>query len=213
MFFDVMIFHGILWFLWYCHGFSWFFMVYSCRRFSWFLQFFWGLLTIMSHFFLMVANYWSSDAVFAEGLNNKEDVNDKVNKRVDGKITDPFKEVLNLHWGISSIFFPREGTNEDEWEEGRKDKQTYLEISTQIKCASVVNSCTTLSIQRLRRIKLYFLLFNLLSSSTFCRISYWELWQIRLPERRSESGPGSSFWRSRIFFFATLQLYTLSLLY
>ena len=44
----------------------------------------------------MVANYRSSDAVFAEGLNNKEDVNDKVNKRVDGRIMDPFKEVLNL---------------------------------------------------------------------------------------------------------------------
>ena len=153
--------------------------------------------------FPMVANYRSSDAVFAEGLNNKEDVNDKVNKRVDGRIMDPFKEVLNLLWGISSISFPWQGTNEDEWEEGRKDKQTYLGISTQIKCALVVNSCTTLSIQRLRRIKLYFLLFNLLSSSTFCRISYcWELWQIRLPERRSESG--SSFWRSRIFFCATL---------
>ena len=125
------------------------------------------------------------------------------------------KEVLNLPWGISSISFPRQGTNEDEWEEGRKDKQTYLEISTQIKCASVINSCTTLSIQRLRRIKLYFLLFNLLSSSTFCRISYWELWQIRLPERRSESGPGSSFWRSRIFFVPlwVVQLHTLSLLY
>ena len=36
------------------------------------------------------------DAVFAEGLNNKEDVNDKVNKRVDGKIMDPFKKELNL---------------------------------------------------------------------------------------------------------------------
>ena len=186
----------------------------------------------ISHFFPMVANYWSSDAVFAEGLNNKEDVydkedvndkeglnvkedvNDKVNKRVDG-IMDPFKEVLNLPWGISSISFPRRGTNEDEWEEGRKDKQTYLEISTQIKCALVINSCTTLSIQRLRRIKLYLLLFNLLPSSTFCRISYWELWQIRLPERRSESGPGSSFWRSRIFFVPlwVVQLHTLSLLY
>ena len=103
----------------------------------------------------MVANYWFSDAVFVEGLSNKEDVNDKVNKRVGGKIMDPFKKELNLLWGISSISFPRQGTNEDEWEEGRKDKQTYLEISTQIKCASVVNSCTTLSIQRLRRIKLY----------------------------------------------------------
>ena len=44
----------------------------------------------------MVATYRSSDVVFAEGLNNKEDVNDKVNKRVDGKIMDALKEVLNL---------------------------------------------------------------------------------------------------------------------
>ena len=165
------------------------------------------LLRFIDHhfpFFPMVAKYRSSDVVFAEGLNNKEDVNDKVNKRVDGRIMDPFKVVLNLLWGISSISFPRQGTNEDEWEEGRKDKQTYLEISTQIKCASVVNSCTTLSIQRLRRIKLYFLLFNLLSSSTFCRISYcWELWQKRLPERGAQN-PDLPFGEAVYFFCATL---------
>ena len=71
------------------HGFSWYIniMVFAI------------LLMFVDHhvpFFPMVASYRSSDVVFAEGLNNKEDVNDKVNKRVDGRIMDPFKEVLNL---------------------------------------------------------------------------------------------------------------------
>ena len=89
------------------------------------------LLRFVDHnvrFFPMVVNYWPSEAVFVEGLNNKEDVNDKVNKRVDG-IMDPFKEVLNLLRGISSISKARQGKAPAMKMSGRRGGKTNKLIS------------------------------------------------------------------------------------
>ena len=66
--------------------------------------------------------------MFVEGLNNKEDVNDKVNKRVDG-IMDPFKEVLNLLRGISSISKARQGKAPAMKMSGRRGGKTNKLIS------------------------------------------------------------------------------------